>query len=118
MSPEDILAVTCHTTADMMMKYVKFDDESKREKISILNERTRSGVETVFDYSITDDERIRLDLPSRDTYFEIFEGDSASINAHLAILSHIRGKLEARSNYIKRLPVDKLNKVIVILMKP
>lgn len=37
MSPEDIRAVTGHTTADMM-KYVKFDDESKREKMSILNE--------------------------------------------------------------------------------
>jgi integrase len=30
MSPEDIRAVTGHTTADMIMKYVKFDDESKR----------------------------------------------------------------------------------------
>lgn len=28
-STEDIRAVTGHTTADMMMKYVKFDDESK-----------------------------------------------------------------------------------------
>ena len=32
MSPEDIRAVTGHTTANMMMKYVKFDDESKREE--------------------------------------------------------------------------------------
>lgn len=45
----------------MMMKYVKFDDESKREKISILNENAQSGVETVFDHAITDDERIPTD---------------------------------------------------------
>lgn len=90
MSPEDIRAVTGYTTADMMMKYVKFDDESKREKMSILNENAQSGVETVFDHTITDDERIRLGLPTSDAYFEIFEGDTASINAHLAVLAHIR----------------------------
>ena len=61
MSPENIRAVTGHTTAYMMMKYVKFDDESKREKISILNENAQSGVETVFDHAITDDERIPTD---------------------------------------------------------
>lgn len=61
MSPEDIRAVTGHTTADMTMKYVKFDDESKREKMSILNENAQSGVETVFDHAITDDERIPTD---------------------------------------------------------
>lgn len=81
MSPEDIRAFTGHTTADMMMKYVKFDDESKREKMSILNENAQSGVETVFDHAITDDERIRLGLSTRDAYFEIFEGDTASVNA-------------------------------------
>jgi hypothetical protein len=81
MSPEDIRAVTGHTTADMMMKYVKFDDESKREKMSILNENAQSGVETVFDHTITDDERIRLGIPTRETYLEIFEGDTASVNA-------------------------------------
>lgn len=44
MSPEDIRAVTGHAIADMMMKYVKFDDESKRETMSILNENAQSGV--------------------------------------------------------------------------
>ncbi len=117
MSPEDIRAVTGHTTADMMMKYVKFDDESKREKMSILNESTQFGVETVFDHAITDEERIRLGLPARDAYFEIFEGDTASVNAHLAVLAHIRGNLDARANYIKRLPTDKLNEVLEIIVK-
>ena len=117
MSPEDIRAVTGHTTADMMMKYVKFDDESKREKMNILNENAQSGVETVFDHAITDDERIRLGLPTRETYLEIFEGDTASVNAHLAVLAHIRGNLEARAEYIKRLPIDKLNEVLEIIMR-
>lgn len=118
MSPEDIRAVTGHTTADMMMmKYVKFDDESKREKMSILNENAQSGVETVFDHAITDDERIRLGIPTRETYFEIFEGDTASVNAHLAVLAHLRGNLDARAEYIKRLPADKLNEVLEIIMK-
>ena len=117
MSPEDIRAVTGHTTADMMIKYVKFDDNSKREKMSILNENAQSGVETVFNHAITDGERIRLGLPTCETYLEIFEGDTASVNAHLAVLAHIRGNLDARAEYIKRLPADKLNEVLEIIMK-
>lgn len=70
-----------------MMKYVKFDDESKREKMSILNENAQSGVETFFDHAITDGECIRLGLPPHETYLEIFEGDTASVNAHLAVLA-------------------------------
>lgn len=73
MSPEDIHAVASHTTADMMMKYVKFDDESKREKRSILNENVQIGVETIFDHSIADDERIRLGPPNHETYLEYFK---------------------------------------------
>lgn len=117
MSPEDIRAVTGHTTADMMLKYVKFDNESKREKMSILNENAQSRVEAIFDHAITDDERIRLGLPTREPYLEIFEGDTASVNAHLAVLAHIRGNLEARADYIKRLHADKLNEVLEIIMK-
>lgn len=115
MSPEDIRAVTGHTTADMMMKYVKFDDDSKRVKMSILNENAQSGAETIFDYDITEDERIRIGLPTRETYFEIFEGDTAAVNAHLSVLAHIRGNLEDRAKYIKRLPTDKLNEVLEII---
>lgn len=74
------------------------------------------GVETVFDYAITDEERIRLGLPTRDAYLEIFEGDAASVNAHLAVLAHIRGNLDARADYIKRLPTEKLNEVLEIIM--
>ena len=99
------------------MKYVKFDDESKREKISILNENAQSGVETVFDHAITDDERIRLGLPTRKTYLEIFEGDTVSVNAHLAVLAHIRCNLDAHAEYIKCLRADKFNEVLEIIMK-
>ena len=117
MSPEDIRAVTGHTTANMMMKYVKFDDENKREKMNLLNNSHSHGVETVFDHAITDDERIRLGIPTREVYLEMFEGDTASVNAHLAVLAHIRGNLDDRANYIKRLPTDKLNEVLEIIMK-
>ena len=117
MSPEDIRAVTGHTTANMMMKYVKFDDESKREKMNLLNNSHSHGVETVFDHAITDDERIRLGIPTREAYLEMFEGDTTSVNAHLAVLAHIRGNLDDRANYIKRLPTDKLNEVLEIIMK-
>ncbi|MDE5822079.1 MAG: site-specific integrase [Paramuribaculum sp.] len=117
MSPEDIRAVTGHTTAGMMMKYVKFDDESKREKMNLLNDGQSHGVETVFEHSITEPERMRLGIPTRETYLEFFEGDTASVNAHLAVLAHMRGNLEARANYIKRLPTDKLNEVLEIIMK-
>lgn len=60
---------------------------------------------------------IRLGIPTRDAYFEIFEGDTASVNAHLAVLAHIRGNLEDRANYIKRLPADKLNEVLDVIMQ-
>ncbi len=58
MLPEDIRAVTVHTT----IKYVKFDYESKREKMSILNEARQQGRETVFDYEISSDERMKLGI--------------------------------------------------------
>ena len=95
---------------------LKFDEDRKREKMSILNENAQSGVETVFDHAITDDERIRLGLSTHETYLEIFEGDTASVNAHLAVLAHIRGTLDARAEYIKRLPADKLNEVLGIII--
>lgn len=101
----------------MMMKYVKFDDKSKREKMSILNENAQSGVETVFDHAIIHDERIRLGLPTRETYLEIFEGDTASVNAHLAVPAHIRGNLDARAEYINHRHADKLNEVLEIIMR-
>jgi len=85
--------------------------------MSILNENAQSGVETVFDHTITDNERIRLGLPTQEIYLEIFEGDTASVHAHLAVLAHIRGNLEARANYIKHLPADKLNEVLEIIMR-
>lgn len=85
--------------------------------MSILNENAQSVVETIFDHAITDDERIRLGFPTCETYLEIFEGDTASVNAHLAVLAHIRGNLDARADYIKRLPADKLNEVIEVIMK-
>lgn len=77
----------------------------------------QSGVETVFDHAITDDERIRLGLPTQEAYPEIFEGDTGSAKAHLAVLAHIRGNLDARAEYIKRLPADKFNEVLEIIMK-
>lgn len=85
--------------------------------MSILIENAQSGVETVFDHAITDEERIRPGLPTSDAYFEIFEGDIVSVNAHLAVLAHSRGNLNARAEYIKRLPADKLNEVLEISMR-
>ena len=84
--------------------------------MNTLNNGQSHGVETVFEHSITDDERIRLGIPTREAYLEIFEGDTASVNAHLAVLAHIRGNLEARANYIRRLPADKLNEVLEIIL--
>ena len=60
---------------------------------------------------------IRLGIPTLEVYLETFEGDTASVNAHLAVLAHTRGNLDARANYIKRLPADKLNEVLEIIMK-
>ena len=85
--------------------------------MNLLNNSHSHGVETVFDHAITDDERIRLGIPTREAYLEMFEGDTTSVNAHLAVLTHIRGNLDDRANYIKRLPTDKLNEVLEIIMK-
>lgn len=98
------------------------EDKNPLNRCKIINyifnfKNAQSGVETVFDHAITDDERIRLGLSTRDAYFEIFEGDTASVNAHLAVLAHIRGNLDARAEYIKRLPTDKLNEVLEFIMK-
>lgn len=112
MSPEDISAVTGHTTADMMMKYVKFDDESKREKMSILNEARQQECETVFDYGVSTEERMKLGIPEQSSYFELFEGDTASVTAHLALLFHLRHDFDRRATYMKRLPNEVFNDVI------
>ena len=49
-----------------------------------------------YDHAITDDERIRFGLP-RETYLEIIEGDTVSVNSHLVVLAHIQGNLDARA---------------------
>lgn len=116
MSPEDIRAVTGHTTADMM-KYVKFNDESKREKMSILNEARQQVCETVFDYEISTEERMKLGIPEQSAYLELFDGDTPSVTAHLALLFHLRQDYNRRSTYMKRLPNDKFNETIDLLIK-
>jgi len=42
--------------------------------------------------------------------------DNAYVNARLAVLAHIRGNLDVRAEYIKRLPDDKLNEVLEIII--
>lgn len=56
----NIRAVTGHTTADIILKYVRFDGK-----------------------------RIRLDIPNRETYLENFEGYIAPVNTDLVVLAHI-----------------------------
>lgn len=85
--------------------------------MNLLNNNQSYGVGTVFDHTINDEEHMRLVIPTHEAYLEIFEGDTDSVNAHLAVLAHIRGKLEDRANYIKRLPADKLNEDIEIIVK-
>lgn len=112
MSSEDIRAVTGHSTSNMMMKYVKFDDKSKREKMNLLNATEHRSMQSVFDCNITDEERIKLNIPYIDTYFEQYEGDTASAIAHLALLFHLRGDNERRAEFMKRLPTEKFNEVM------
>lgn len=112
MSLEDIRAVTGHSTSNMMMKYVKFDDKSKREKMNLLNATEHRSMQSVFDCNITDEERIKLNIPDIDTYFEQYEGDTASAIAHLALLFHLRGDNERRAEFMKRLPTEKFNEVM------
>ena len=112
MSSEDIRAVTGHSTSNMMMKYVKFDDNSKREKMNLLNAAEHRSMQSVFDCDITAEERIKLNLPDKDTYFQLYEGDTASAVAHLALLFHLRGDNERRAEFMKRLPTEKFDEVM------
>lgn len=59
----------------------------------------------------------RLAIANREAYLEICECDSASVNAHLAVLAYIRGNLDVRAEYTKRLPTGKLNEVLEIIME-
>ncbi len=65
MSSEDIRAVTGHSTLNMMMKYVKFDDKSKREKMNLLNAAEHLSMQGVFDCDITEEERIKINTEQR-----------------------------------------------------
>ncbi len=112
MSSEDIRAVTGHSTSNMMMKYVKFDDKSKREKMNLLNAAEHRSMQSVFDCDITEEEREKLGLPAKESYFEQYEGDTASAVAHLALLFHLRGDNERRAEFMKRLPTEKFNEVM------
>lgn len=115
MTPEMIKAVTGHGTTAMMMKYVYFDDDSKREEMGILNGDGPNGQFTIFDAEITESERTSLGLPEKDAYFEMFEGDIVSANAHLAMLFHLRGDEDNRATYMKRLPNDRFNEVLKMI---
>lgn len=112
MSSEDIRAVTGHSTSNMMMKYVKFDDKSKREKMNLLNAAEHRSMQSVFDCDITEKERDKLGLPAKEAYFEQYEGDTASAVAHLALLFHLRGDNERRAEFMKRLPTERFNDVM------
>lgn len=85
---------------------------SKREKMSILNADRQQGCETVFDYGVSTEERMKLGIPEQSAYFELFEGDKSSVTAHLALLFHLRKDFDRRSTYMKRLSNDRFNGVI------
>lgn len=85
--------------------------------MSILNEARQQGCETVFDYEISSEERMKLGIPEQSAYFEMFEGDTSSVTAHLALLFHLRHDYDRRATYMKRLPNDKFNETIDLLIK-
>ena len=58
--------MTGHSTSNMMMKCVKFDDKSKRKKTDLLNAVEHRSIQSVFDCGITEEERGKLGLPAKD----------------------------------------------------
>lgn len=80
--------------------------------MSILNEARQQECETVFDYGVSTEERMKLGIPEQSSYFELFEGDTASVTAHLALLFHLRHDFDRRATYMKRLPNEVFNDVI------
>lgn len=91
--------------------------KASAKKMSILNEARQQGCETVFDYEISSEERMKLGIPEQSAYFEMFEGDTSSVTAHLALLFHLRHDYDRRATYMKRLPNDKFNETIDLLIK-
>ena len=53
--------------------------------MSILNANRQQEWETVFDYGVSTEERLKLGIPEQSAYFELFEGDTSSVTAHLAL---------------------------------
>lgn len=80
--------------------------------MSILNEAHQQGCETVFDYGVSTEERIKLGIPEQSAYLELFDGDTASVTTHLALLFLLRRDLDKRATYMKRLPNIMFNYVI------
>lgn len=101
-SPEMIKAVTGHTTSKMMMSYVKMDMNAKREFMSQLD--ISSGVETVFDFEITDEERQLLGIPDKAAYLPVVSKDKSLGELHLAYLFKHRGDSLKSLDYALRLP--------------
>lgn len=113
---EGIRSATGHTTTEMMDRYDFFSEDNIRERMGMLNSQEIETQITVFDVDITDAERVKLGLPTEDAYFEMFEGDTASSNAHLAMLFHIRGDKDKRASFMKKLSNDRLNEVLEMMM--
>lgn len=100
--PEVIRAITGHTTSKMMMNYVKMDMDAKQEFMNLLD--NDAEVETVFDYEISNDERLSLGIPEMTDYLPFAERNNDLATLHLAFLFQRRGDALKSLECVGRLP--------------
>ena len=100
--PEAIRAITGHTTSKMMMNYVKMDMETKKEFMGMLD--VDDEQESVFDFNITDEERITFGIPEKNEYLTIIDKKIDIATLHLAFLFQSRGELTKSFEYACKLP--------------
>lgn len=113
-NPEVIRAITGHTTSKMMMNYVKMDMDAKQEFMNLLDREEIN--ETVFDYNITDDERISIDIPKRELYLKTISQNRDLAVFHLGMLFQKRGDTEKSVDCMNQLPKSEQVKFIQALI--
>ena len=85
-----------------MLNYVKMDKETKKEFMGMLD--VDDEQESVFDFNITDEERITFGIPEKNEYLTIIDKKTDMAILHLAFLFQRRGELTKSFEYACKLP--------------
>lgn len=102
---EVIRSWTGHKDAKVMDRYVKFNNGQKSAMMERFNVDNGPS-ETIFDMSITDEERKALEIPSKNEYLALVANDHPLAEYHIAMLEKHRGNELDAFNHAAKLPDD------------